>query len=139
MKAADAGVSVKCAVGAMALETTVVFGPRVYDLFHSMTISAVLPLLVTGPLLLINAYFNPGGAAEAGMQRRDAWLRRVAGRRGLLVPSLVGESAEVDAASASALRRASEVSVIEAAEQHLEQVSAVAWHLGDPAHDRVER
>ena len=78
-------------VGAMGIEVAVVFGPRVYDLFHSTTIETTLPLLLTGPVLLINAYFNPGGSAEAGMKQRDNWLRRVAARRGIVVPSLAGD------------------------------------------------
>ena len=80
-------------VGAMGIEAAVVFGPRVYDLFHSTTIETTLPLLLTGPILLINAYFNPGGAAELGMQRRDNWLRGVAKRRGIAVPALVADTA----------------------------------------------
>ena len=80
-------------VGAMAIEVAVVFGPRVYDLFHSTTIETTLPLLLTGPVLLINAYFNPGGAAELGMQRRDDCLRWVAKRRGIAVPALAADPA----------------------------------------------
>jgi hypothetical protein len=80
-------------VGAMGIEAAVVFGPRVYDLFHSTTIETTLPLLLTGPVLLINAYFNPGGAAELGMRRRDDWLRRVANRRRIAVPALVADPA----------------------------------------------
>jgi branched-chain amino acid transport system permease protein len=78
-------------VGAMGIESAVVFGPRVYDLFHSTTIETTLPLLLTGPILLINAYFNPGGSAELGMQKRDDWLRRVAKRRGIVVPALAAD------------------------------------------------
>lgn len=78
-------------IGVMVLELSVVFGPKIYDLFHSNTIETVAPLLLTGPLLLINASFNPGGAADQGMQLRDRLLRRVAKRRGLVVPSLVAD------------------------------------------------
>lgn len=80
-------------VGVMVLEVSVVFGPKIYDLFHSTTIEQVMPLLLTGPLLLLNSYFYPSGSAEGGMQLRDGWLRRVAARRGLLVPSLVADRA----------------------------------------------
>jgi len=80
-------------VGAMGIEVAVVFGPRVYDLFHSTTIETTLPLLLTGPILLINAYFNPGGSAEIGMQKRDDWLRWVARRRGTVVPALMEDPA----------------------------------------------
>ncbi len=80
-------------VGAMAIEVAVVFGPRVYDLFHSTTIETTLPLLLTGPILLINAYFNPGGSAELGMAKRDDLLRWVAKRRGIVVPALTSDPA----------------------------------------------
>lgn len=80
-------------VGVMLLEVSVVFGPRLYNLIHSTTIESVLPLLLTGPVLLINSYFYPGGSAEGGMRLRDDLLRRVANRRGLIVPSLVADRA----------------------------------------------
>ena len=80
-------------VGGMAIETAVVFGPRVYDLVHSTTIETTLPLLLTGPVLLLNAYFNPGGTADAAMGKRDDWLRWVARRRGIEVPALASDPA----------------------------------------------
>ncbi len=80
-------------VGAMVIEVAVVFGPRVYDLFHSTAIETTLPLLLTGPVLLINAYFNPGGSAELGMSKRDNLLRWVAKRRGIAVPALAADPA----------------------------------------------
>jgi branched-chain amino acid transport system permease protein len=76
-------------VGVMVLELSVVFGPRIYALFHSQTIESILPLLLTGPVLLISAYFNPAGAADGGFRVRDDLLRRVAKRRDIAVPSLV--------------------------------------------------
>jgi hypothetical protein len=77
----------------MVIEVAVVFGPRVYDLFHSTAIETTLPLLLTGPVLLINAYFNPGGSAELGMSKRDNLLRWVAKRRGIAVPALAADPA----------------------------------------------
>ena len=79
--------------GAMALEASVVFGPRLYDLFHSATFTSVMPLLLTGPLLIINAYFYPSGSAEAGFQMRDNLLRKVADRHHIEVPSLIADRA----------------------------------------------
>lgn len=78
-------------VGTMTLELSVVFGPRIYDLLRSTTLESVLPLLLTGPVLLISASFNPNGSADVGMRTRDEWLRRVARRRNLAVGSLLGE------------------------------------------------
>lgn len=76
-------------VGVMVLELSVVFGPRIYALSHSQTIESILPLLLTGPVLLISAYFNPAGAADAGFRIRDDLLRWVAKRNNVAVPSLV--------------------------------------------------
>jgi hypothetical protein len=50
-----------------------------------------VPLLLTGPLLVINLYFYPGGSAEAGFATRDKFLRRLAAKYDLLVPSLVAD------------------------------------------------
>src|SRR5581483_5847217 len=46
-------------------------------------------LLTSGVGLLVLLNFVPGGLAELAYRGRDAWLRRVAARRGLVVPSLV--------------------------------------------------
>jgi branched-chain amino acid transport system permease protein len=75
----------------IAFEATVLFGPLAWHhLGH--TISDVMPLLLTGPLLIINLYTNPGGLAGWVFQERDKWLRRLAARHGIHVPSLVADS-----------------------------------------------
>jgi branched-chain amino acid transport system permease protein len=79
-------------VGVMLFEATVTFGPRIYNLLHSETLTSVIPLVLTGPLLILNSYFAPGGSAENGMKLRDNLLRTVARRRGLLIPSLVTDA-----------------------------------------------
>jgi hypothetical protein len=50
-----------------------------------------MPLLLTGPLLIINLYANPGGLAGWAFNIRDDWLRKVASRRGIHVPSLLAD------------------------------------------------
>jgi branched-chain amino acid transport system permease protein len=92
LAAATAGISSVgwTVFGVMFLEITVVFGPRFYDLLGP-NLSTILPQLVTGPLLLISLYFYPGGSAQNGFDQRDAWLRKVAERHKLLVPSLVAD------------------------------------------------
>ena len=50
-----------------------------------------LSLLVTGPGILAVLLFMPGGFAEALYRTRDAFLRWVADRRGIEVPSLIAD------------------------------------------------
>ena len=74
----------------IAFEATVLFGPLAWHhLGH--TVSAVMPLLLTGPLLIVNLYTNPGGLAGWVFEERDKWLRRLAKRHGIHVPSLVAD------------------------------------------------
>ncbi|MDX6215600.1 MAG: branched-chain amino acid transport system permease protein livM, partial [Frankiales bacterium] len=82
-----------CVVGVMAIEGLVLFGPNLWNvlLAQHQTINSVIPLLVTGPLLVLNLYFSPGGLAESVFSTRDKWLRKVAARRGIVVPSLVSD------------------------------------------------
>jgi branched-chain amino acid transport system permease protein len=77
-------------LGAMSLEASVAFGPRLYDLLGE-TWSQVLPLLLTGPLLILIMYQYPGGTADLAFRLRDSWLRRLAARRDIIVPSLVAD------------------------------------------------
>ena len=115
-------------VGVMVLEVSVVFGPRIYDLFHSTTIESVMPLLLTGPLLLINSSFYPGGSAEGGMRLRDDWLRRVATRRGLVVPSLVADLGPAPGRVAALAPPGFEASVVGAAPQPVAAASDATPH-----------
>jgi branched-chain amino acid transport system permease protein len=88
--------------GAAVLETVRYFGGRDWA------------LLVTGPGLLMVLLVLPGGFAEAFYRTRDAFLKRVALRRDIHVPSLVAD------------RRVEEQkeqdSVITEAEHHVEEV-----------------
>ncbi|HEX2038836.1 MAG TPA: ABC transporter permease [Acidimicrobiales bacterium] len=89
-------------LGAAVLETVRYFGGRDWS------------LLVTGPGLLMVLLVLPGGFAEAFYRARDAFLKRVALRRDIHVPSLVAD------------RRVEEQkeqdSVITEAEHHVEEV-----------------
>jgi branched-chain amino acid transport system permease protein len=58
-----------------------------------------MQLLATGAGLLLLLMFVPGGLVELGHNIRDRWLRTVARRRGLSVPSLSERPDEVDQVS----------------------------------------
>jgi branched-chain amino acid transport system permease protein len=77
-------------LGVVAFEAFVLFGPYVYAPLGP-TWFAVIPLLLTGPLLILNLYVNPGGLAGWAFEQRDDWLRRVARRRRIHVPALVAD------------------------------------------------
>jgi ABC-type branched-subunit amino acid transport system permease subunit len=76
--------------GAMSLETLKLFGPDLYQRFGEVY-SKVIPLLVVGPLLILNLYFNPRGLAERGYKLRDRFLRLVANKYAIEVPSLIAD------------------------------------------------
>jgi branched-chain amino acid transport system permease protein len=77
-------------MGTISFEAFVLFGPRFYQHLGDTFVS-VVPLLLTGPLLVLNLYFYPGGSAEAGFATRDKFLRKLAAKYQLLVPSLVAD------------------------------------------------
>jgi len=68
--------------GAMAIQAVYLFGEKRFE---------GISLLVTGPGLLVILLFLPGGFAQGAYQVRDSFLRAVAERRGILVPSLFAD------------------------------------------------
>ncbi|MGZ4648512.1 MAG: branched-chain amino acid ABC transporter permease [Blastococcus sp.] len=75
--------------GVILFEAVVLFAPQLYS--GNQTLLDVVPLLLTGPLLVLNLYSNPGGLSEVVFEARDRFLRRTAERAGLHVPSLVAD------------------------------------------------
>jgi branched-chain amino acid transport system permease protein len=100
-------------LGVIGLEVFTIFGPRFYAHLGQNFVS-VVPLLLTGPLLVVNLYFYPGGTAEANFALRDKFLRRIAKKHDILVPSLVADRRVEDVQA--------EDSAVEAAEHHVEEV-----------------
>jgi hypothetical protein len=94
-------------VGAVVIQGVYFFGS---DLIRN------LDLLVTGPGLLLVLMFIPGGFAEVIYNTRDSYLRWVANRRGILVPSLVADRLADQAAQDH---------IVERAEHAAEEVVAV--------------
>ena len=87
---------------AMALRAVVLFLPLLYPHLwyiqhHIGVTNSVMPLLLSGPLLVLALARSPGGIAETAFAARDELLRRIARRRGLSVPSLVREASLVPA------------------------------------------
>jgi branched-chain amino acid transport system permease protein len=73
-----------------------------------------LDLLFTGPGLILALLIFPGGYAEGLFKTRDAFLRRVAERRGIVVPSLIADRRVLSAVD--------EDNVIEETELRVEEV-----------------
>ncbi len=93
-------------LGAMVIQAINLFGDQRLD---------GISLLVTGPGLLVVLLFLPGGFAQGAYQIRDSFLRAVADRRGILVPSLFADRRVEDEGD-------DEADVIAKAEEHVEEV-----------------
>jgi len=77
-------------LGVVSYEAFVLFGGHIWGALGP-TWTAVMPLMLTGPLLIVNLYVNPGGLAGWAFEERDKWLRKVANRREIHVPALVAD------------------------------------------------
>ena len=109
--------SVPAAVaGLIFFEAFVQFGPKLYHGLGDNFVS-IVPLLFTGPLLLLNLYQYPGGTAEVMFERRDKFLRRLANRHDILVPSLIADRRVEDENMSGEL--------ISEAERHVEEAAAL--------------
>ena len=83
-------------IGVVLFQVLVLFGPILWYSWGE-AFGVVIPLLITGPLLILNLYQNPGGLAGSAFELRDHFLRRIADRRGIHVPSLIADSRQEDA------------------------------------------
>ncbi|HUY64396.1 MAG TPA: ABC transporter permease [Acidimicrobiales bacterium] len=78
-------------IGAVVFEAVTVFGPTVLKPVVGSSVTAALPLILAGPGLIITLLQYPAGNAEWGYKLRDRFLRSVAARHGIAVPSLVAD------------------------------------------------
>jgi branched-chain amino acid transport system permease protein len=108
-------------LGVIGFQAVVLFGP---DLWHHLgnTWDQVIPLLLTGPLLILNLYANPGGLAGWVFAQRDRWLRTLAARHRIDVPSLVADRRLGDAPS----QQHEDEAVFATAASHAEQLEPEA-------------
>jgi branched-chain amino acid transport system permease protein len=88
--------------GAVIVQSVYLFGdPRISG----------ISLLVTGPGLLLMLMFMPGGFAQLGFGLRDRFLRWVAKRENIHVPSLVADRRVVDTSEQEHVLEDAEASV----------------------------
>lgn len=78
-------------VGAVSFEAVTAFGPTVLKPVLGASVTSALPLILAGPGLIITLIQYPSGNAEWGYQLRDRFLRWVAARHDIHVPSLVAD------------------------------------------------
>jgi branched-chain amino acid transport system permease protein len=122
-------------VGVVIFQGVVLLGPELWQGL-GQGVSDAVPLLLTGPLLILNLYKSPGGLAGDAFDARDKFLRRIAAKRGIHVPSLVAdrriEDGEGHATSLSAEPEASlEQAAVHGHEVLEERPDALACPLCD--------
>ncbi|MEY2476518.1 MAG: branched-chain amino acid transport system permease protein livM [Actinomycetota bacterium] len=111
-------IFVTVVIGGLTSLGGAVFGTMVLEGIRLFGEDAIknLSLLVTGPGLLLVLMLLPGGFAEGLYRMRDSVLRWIAKRNGIEVPSLVADRL-IETGEDQA-------EIIEAAEEHVEQVDA---------------
>lgn len=75
-----------------------VVGPLIGFVYYAIPLffqlPALLALMLSGPGALLLLLFSPGGLAQLFFDARDAWLRRIALRHGIVVPSLLADASQ---------------------------------------------
>ena len=78
-------------IGGLGSITGAIIGVLLFKYFETLSWLGELQLAVNGLGLLLVLYLLPGGLGQLLFTARDKLLRRVADRRGILVPSLVAD------------------------------------------------
>jgi branched-chain amino acid transport system permease protein len=78
-------------IGGLGSLTGAILGVLLFKYFETLTFLGDLRLAINGFGLLVVLYLLPGGLGQLLFSARDKFLRRVADRRGILVPSLVAD------------------------------------------------
>jgi branched-chain amino acid transport system permease protein len=87
-------------IGGLGSLTGAITGVLIFRWLETLTFLGDLRLLITGTGLLVVLYALPGGFGQVLIMVRDRYLRWVATRRGILVPSLVADKRADGSASA---------------------------------------
>jgi len=111
-------------LGAVTFEAFTLFGPKILEPIAGATVTSSLPLILAGPGLILTLMQYPSGNAEWGYQLRDRFLRWVAARHDILVPSLVADRL----VTADQGREA-----VSAAERHIEETRTALATTGPQA------
>jgi branched-chain amino acid transport system permease protein len=78
-------------IGGLGSISGALIGVLFFRYLETVTALGDFRLLITGTGLLVVLYALPGGFGQLLLGLRDRYLRWVAGRRGILVPSLVAD------------------------------------------------
>ncbi|MHB8463313.1 MAG: ABC transporter permease [Acidimicrobiales bacterium] len=78
-------------IGGLSSVTGVLIGVLTFKYLESITALGQVHLLISGSALLWVLSLRPGGLGQMVYSIRDSFLRMVANRRGILVPSLVAD------------------------------------------------
>jgi branched-chain amino acid transport system permease protein len=84
-------------IGGLGSISGAIIGVLLFKYLETVSSLGALRQGLNGAGLLAVLYFLPGGLGQLVFGVRDRWLRRVAGRRGILVPSLVADKREQEA------------------------------------------
>ncbi|MGI8493379.1 MAG: ABC transporter permease [Acidimicrobiales bacterium] len=83
-------------IGGLGSVTGALVGVLSFKFLETQTWLGSARLAINGAMLLIVLYFLPGGIGQLLFRLRDSYLRLIADRRGILVPSLVADKREED-------------------------------------------
>ncbi|HEY2815333.1 MAG TPA: ABC transporter permease [Acidimicrobiales bacterium] len=83
-------------IGGLGSITGALIGVLLFKYLETLTFLGDLRLALNGLGLLVVLYLLPGGLGQLVFNVRDRILRRIAARRGILVPSLLADKREAD-------------------------------------------
>ncbi|HYD10940.1 MAG TPA: ABC transporter permease [Acidimicrobiales bacterium] len=107
-------------IGGLGSVGGALIGVLLFRWLETITALGDLRLLLTGAGLLVVLYALPGGLGQLVFSLRDRLLRRVADRRGILVPSLVADKRVTSAEEAEDVSMLATAMHVEEVDEHAE-------------------